>query len=79
MIIKTYYKNEHPKFPDGGWLSQHMDTMRIGDELDFRGPTGAIIYEGDRSGTYDPGGWYVGVSANFGRLVLGCIEATFYK
>jgi cytochrome-b5 reductase len=46
LIIKTYYKDEHPKFPDGGWLSQYMDKMKIGDELDFRGPTGAIIYEG---------------------------------
>jgi len=23
-----------------------MDSMKVGDELDFRGPTGAIIYEG---------------------------------
>jgi cytochrome-b5 reductase len=46
LIIKTYYKDEHPKFPDGGWLSQYMDKMKVGDELDFRGPTGAIIYEG---------------------------------
>jgi cytochrome-b5 reductase len=47
LIIKTYYKEEHPKFPDGGWLSQYMDKMKIGDSLDFRGPTGAIIYEGE--------------------------------
>merc|ERR1712032_654954 len=46
LVIKTYYKDEHPKFPDGGWLSQYMDSMKVGDELDFRGPTGAIIYEG---------------------------------
>jgi nitrate reductase (NAD(P)H) len=47
LIIKTYYKEEHPKFPDGGWLSQYMDKMKIGDTLDFRGPTGAIIYKGN--------------------------------
>merc|ERR1712032_283191 len=46
LVIKTYYKDEHPRFPDGGWLSQFMDGMKVGDELDFRGPTGAIIYEG---------------------------------
>ena len=30
-----------------------------------------------QSGTYDPGGGEMLVSANFGRLVLGCIEADF--
>ena len=47
LVIKTYYKEEHPRFPDGGWLSQYMDKMKIGDKLDFKGPTGKIIYEGD--------------------------------
>jgi cytochrome-b5 reductase len=46
LVIKTYYKDDHPRFPDGGWLSQYMDAMKIGDELDFKGPTGMIIYEG---------------------------------
>jgi cytochrome-b5 reductase len=46
LVIKTYYKEEHPRFPDGGWLSQYMDNMKVGDTLDFKGPTGAIIYEG---------------------------------
>jgi nitrate reductase (NAD(P)H) len=46
LVIKTYLKDEHPRFPDGGWLSQYMNDMRVGDELDFKGPTGAIIYEG---------------------------------
>jgi nitrate reductase (NAD(P)H) len=46
LVIKTYYKDEHPRFPDGGWLSQYMNDMKVGDELDFKGPTGAIIYEG---------------------------------
>jgi NAD(P)H-flavin reductase len=46
LVIKTYYKEEHPRFPDGGWLSQYMDNMKVGDELDFKGPTGKIVYEG---------------------------------
>ena len=32
-----------------------------------------------QSGTYDPGGGMLEVSANVGRLVLGCIEAKFCK
>jgi len=47
FVIKTYYKEQHPRFPDGGWLSQHMDGMEIGDTLDFRGPSGKIIYKGN--------------------------------
>jgi nitrate reductase (NAD(P)H) len=47
LVIKTYYKDEHPRFPDGGWLSQYMDKMKVGDELDFKGPTGKIVYEKD--------------------------------
>merc|ERR1719401_2555773 len=46
LVIKTYYKEQHPRFPDGGWLSQHLDNMKVGDTLDFRGPTGKIVYEG---------------------------------
>jgi NAD(P)H-flavin reductase len=46
LVIKTYYKDEHPRFPDGGWLSQYMDNMKVGDSLDFKGPTGHIVYEG---------------------------------
>jgi len=46
FVIKTYYKDQHPKFPDGGWLSQYMDGMKLGDTLDFRGPLGKIIYKG---------------------------------
>jgi cytochrome-b5 reductase len=47
FVIKTYYKEQHPRFPDGGWLTQYMDKMQLGDTLDFRGPTGKIIYERD--------------------------------
>jgi NAD(P)H-flavin reductase len=46
FVIKTYYKEQHPRFPDGGWLSQYMDSLKIGDTLDFKGPSGRIIYKG---------------------------------
>lgn len=46
FVIKVYYKDVHPKFPDGGKMSQHMDAMNIGDTIDFRGPSGLIVYEG---------------------------------
>jgi len=45
LIIKVYFKNVHPKFPDGGKMSQFLEAMNVGDEISFRGPTGKLIYE----------------------------------
>ncbi|XP_062973379.1 NADH-cytochrome b5 reductase 2 isoform X2 [Elgaria multicarinata webbii] len=46
LIIKVYYKNVHPKFPDGGKMSQYLDSMKIDDTIDFRGPNGLLVYKG---------------------------------
>ena len=44
LIIKVYRKNEHPDFPEGGWMSQYLESVPIGTELVFRGPCGRIEY-----------------------------------
>ena len=44
LIIKVYRKNEHPDFPEGGWMSQFLESVPIGTELVFRGPCGRIEY-----------------------------------
>lgn len=41
-----YFKNVHPKFPEGGKMSQHLDAMQIGDTIQVRGPSGLIRYQG---------------------------------
>jgi len=46
LVIKVYFKNVHPKFPDGGKMSQHLENMQIGDYIDVRGPNGLLVYEG---------------------------------
>ncbi|KAI4905837.1 hypothetical protein NFI96_014555 [Prochilodus magdalenae] len=46
LVVKIYYKNTHPKFPDGGKMSQYLDSLRIGDTIDFRGPSGLLVYQG---------------------------------
>jgi cytochrome-b5 reductase len=46
LVIKVYFKNVHPKFPDGGKMTQHLEAMDIGDTIDFRGPSGLLVYEG---------------------------------
>lgn len=46
LVIKVYARNVHPKFPAGGKMSQHVDALKIGDTIAFRGPTGKLKYLG---------------------------------
>lgn len=46
LVIKVYFANVHPRFPDGGKMSQYMEKMAIGSTLDFRGPSGLLVYSG---------------------------------
>lgn len=46
LVIKVYFKNAHSKFPMGGLFSQYLDSLKIGDTIDVKGPTGHIVYEG---------------------------------
>ncbi|KAM8892301.1 NADH-cytochrome b5 reductase 2 [Spinachia spinachia] len=46
LVLKVYYKNSHPSFPEGGKMSQYLDNMSIGDVIDFRGPNGLLVYKG---------------------------------
>ncbi|XP_072047871.1 NADH-cytochrome b5 reductase 3-like isoform X3 [Amphiura filiformis] len=46
LVIKVYFKNVHPKFPDGGKMSQYLEAMAIGDAIDVRGPSGLLVYNG---------------------------------
>jgi len=54
LVVKVYFKNVHPKFPDGGKMSQYLESMDIGDYLDFRGPNGLLIYNGRGSFSIRP-------------------------
>uniref|UniRef100_UPI0037E74FBC NADH-cytochrome b5 reductase 2 n=1 Tax=Semicossyphus pulcher TaxID=241346 RepID=UPI0037E74FBC len=47
LVVKVYYKNSHPSFPEGGKMSQFLDNMAIGDTIDFRGPNGLLVYKGN--------------------------------
>ncbi|NXE04571.1 NB5R3 reductase, partial [Lophotis ruficrista] len=46
LVIKIYFRGVHPKFPDGGKMSQYLDSLKIGDTIDFRGPSGLLVYKG---------------------------------
>lgn len=45
MCLQVYYKHSHPTYPEGGKMSQYLDSMAIGDTMDFRGPSGLLVYE----------------------------------
>ena len=46
LVIKVYRSNEHPKFPDGGKMSQHLDSLQVGDCITVKGPVGHVEYLG---------------------------------
>ena len=45
FVIKAYRPCE--RFPEGGKMSQYVDTLEIGDFLDFKGPVGEFEYMND--------------------------------
>lgn len=47
LVIKVYLKGVHSKFPDGGKMSQYLESMNIGDSIAFRGPSGRLQYFGN--------------------------------
>ncbi|KAM6985411.1 NADH-cytochrome b5 reductase 3-like [Aplochiton taeniatus] len=46
LVVKIYFKDVNPKFPEGGKMSQYLESLRINDCIDFRGPSGLLVYKG---------------------------------
>jgi len=44
FVVKVYFAGVHPRFPEGGKLTQHLDKMSIGDTIDVKGPLGEYIF-----------------------------------
>nr|ACO15006.1 NADH-cytochrome b5 reductase 2 [Caligus clemensi] len=47
LVVKVYFKNQHPKFPEGGKMSQYLNDLGIGQTIDVRGPSGLLEYLGN--------------------------------
>eukprot|EP00357_Protocruzia_adherens_P034226 CAMPEP_0115011156 /NCGR_PEP_ID=MMETSP0216-20121206/23803_1 /TAXON_ID=223996 /ORGANISM="Protocruzia adherens, Strain Boccale" /LENGTH=314 /DNA_ID=CAMNT_0002379627 /DNA_START=68 /DNA_END=1012 /DNA_ORIENTATION=+ len=58
LLIKVYFKDVIPKFPHGGKMSQHINDLNIGDTLDFQGPKGKLIYNGNNEFLIKKGSTY---------------------
>ena len=46
FVIKIYRKNVHPNFPEGGLMTQYLETLKPGDFMRMSGPHGRLRYEG---------------------------------
>ncbi|GCB65319.1 NADH-cytochrome b5 reductase 3-like [Scyliorhinus torazame] len=46
LVVKIYFKGVHPKFPEGGKMSQYLEDLKVGDTIHFRGPSGLLTYNG---------------------------------
>ncbi len=47
FVIKIYRKGIHPKFPDGGLMTQYLESLKNGDTMLMEGPKGRLVYEGE--------------------------------
>ena len=45
-VIKIYRKNVHPRFPEGGLMTQYLETLEPGATMLMEGPKGRLSYEG---------------------------------
>jgi cytochrome-b5 reductase len=46
FVIKVYMAGVHPKFPNGGKVSQHLESLKIGDAMSMKGPKGHLHWLG---------------------------------
>lgn len=46
LVVKIYLKGVNPKFPKGGIMSQHLDSLELGSIIEVKGPLGHIEYLG---------------------------------
>lgn len=46
LVVKVYFKGVNPRFPNGGIMSQHLDSLELGSFIDVKGPLGHIEYTG---------------------------------
>jgi len=52
LLVKVYFANTHPRFPEGGKMSQHLESMKIGDTIEVKGPLGEFHYKGKGAFTW---------------------------
>ncbi|KZT22954.1 molybdopterin binding oxidoreductase [Neolentinus lepideus HHB14362 ss-1] len=64
LVVKTYFPDEKGKFPPGGTIGNYLDCIKIGEQIDAKGPMGEIVYLGKGKFTVD------GKEFNFSKINL---------
>jgi len=54
FVIKVYFPLQ-PKFPNGGQMSQYLESLQIGDSVEMKGPKGHLDYKGRGNFTISKG------------------------
>ncbi|KAL8199522.1 hypothetical protein R6Q57_013090 [Mikania cordata] len=49
LLIKIYFKGVEPRFPNGGLMSQYLESLPLGSSVHIKGPLGHIEYMGKGS------------------------------
>ena len=47
FVIKIYRRDVVPRFPDGGIMTQYLESLSAGAEMKMEGPKGRLQYNGD--------------------------------
>ncbi|CAG8571977.1 15966_t:CDS:2 [Acaulospora morrowiae] len=55
LLVKVYFRNVHPNFPDGGLMTQHLESLNINDFIEVKGPIGSFgpVYQIIKSVLHD--------------------------
>ena len=46
FVIKIYRKKVHPEFPEGGLMTQYLESLKLGQKVLMSGPHGRMKYDG---------------------------------
>jgi len=76
LLIKVYRRNVHPKFPNGGVLTQHLETLQVGDKIKVAGPVSKFFYE--KNGLFKMGSMTSFKVKNVGLICGGSGIAVMY-
>ncbi len=47
LLVKVYFRNVHPQFPEGGKMTNYLQELQLGQHINIRGPFGKLSYFGD--------------------------------
>jgi hypothetical protein len=69
-VIKVYAKGVKEQFPDGGKMSQYLESLTVGkDTVDIKGPFGRVEYLG--RGKFEIGKKPLPLKTHLGFMAVG--------